>query len=145
MLRKKASSSDKSWSEINPITETRAVLAANILNEWTEDVPGDTVTPDQFLQNVTKYRYHITTDMENSFDQINISRDKLAYMGFNSPYKGQYVFTRSGQGRKGSSEKLKELTSICYGHLIAQGSLAIIHDDFHIGGNTIQETLGEVT
>ena len=79
--------------------------------------------------------------MENSFDQIKISRDKLAYMGFNSPYKGQYVFTRSGQGRKGSSEKLKELTSICYGHLIAQGSLAIIHDDFHIGGNTIQETL----
>ena len=141
MMVKKTSSSDKSWSELNPITDTRAVLAANILNEWSEDVPGDSVTPVQHLSKVTKHRYHITTDMENSFDQIRVAKNKLPYMGFNSPYKGQFIFTRSGQGRKGSSEKLKELTSMCYGHLIADGSVAIIHDDIHIGGQTPEETV----
>ena len=33
MLVKKGSAKDKPWDQINPITETRAVLAANILNE----------------------------------------------------------------------------------------------------------------
>ena len=132
MLRKKGSAEDKSWDEINPITEARAVLAANILNEWTEDVPGDVVTPEQHLSKITKFKYHINTDMENSFDQIRVARKKLAYMGFNSPFKGQFIFTRSGQGRKGSSEKLKELTSLCFGHLIAEGVVAIIHDDIFL-------------
>ena len=45
MLVKKGSAKEKSWDQINPITETRAVLAANILNEWSEDVPGNIVTP----------------------------------------------------------------------------------------------------
>ena len=141
MLVKKASANDKPWDEINPVTETRAVLAANILNEWSEDVPGDTVTPEQHLSKVTKHKYHITTDMENSFDQINIAKKKLPYMGFNSPFKGQYIFTRSGQGRKGSSEKLKELTAMCYGHLMADGTVAIIHDDIHVGGNSPEEAV----
>ena len=139
MLVKKASANDKPWDQVNPITETRAVLAANVLNEFSEDVPGDIITPEQHLSKVTKHKFHITTDMENSFDQINIAKRKLPYMGFNSPFKGQFIFTRSGQGRKGSSEKLKELTSMCYGHLIADGSVAIIHDDIHVGGNTSQE------
>ena len=141
MMVKKASANDKSWDDINPVTETRAVLAANILNEWSEDVPGDTVTPVHHLSKVTKHKYHITTDMENSFDQIKIAKKKLPYMGFNSPFKGQYIFTRSGQGRKGSSEKLKELTSMCYGHLIAEGTVAIIHDDIHVGGQTPREAV----
>ena len=141
MMIKKSSSNDKPWTEVNPITDTRAVLAANILNEWSEDVPGDSVTPVNHLSKVTKHRYHITTDMENSFDQIKVAKNKLPYMGLNSPYKGQFIFTRSGQGRKGSSEKLKELTSICYGHLIAEGSVAIIHDDIHVGGQTPGEAV----
>ena len=79
--------------------------------------------------------------MANSFDQIKIAPGKLPYMGFNSPFKGQYVFTRSGQGRKGSSEKLNELTALCFGHLICEGWLAIIHNDIHVGGNTVNETV----
>ena len=141
MLVKKGSAKDKPWDQINPITDTRAVLAANILNEWSEDVPGNIVTPEQHLAKVTKFKFHITTDMADSFDQIQIAPKKLPYMGFNSPYKGQYIFTRSGQGRKGSSEKLNELTSLCFGHLLAEGWLAIIHDDVHVGGNTVNETV----
>ena len=141
MLVKKGSAKDKPWEQINPITETRAVLAANILNEWSEDVPGNIVTPEQHLAKVTKFKFHITTDMADSFDQIQIAPKKLPYMGFNSPFKGQYIFTRSGQGRKGSSEKLNELTSLCFGHLIAEGWLAIIHDDVHVGGDTVSETV----
>ena len=120
MLVKKGSAKDKAWDQINPITETRAVLAANILNDWSEDVPGNIVTPEQHLSKVTKFKFHITTDMSDSFDQIQIAPEKLPYMGFNSPFKGQYIFTRSGQGRKGSSEKLNELTSLCFGHLLAE-------------------------
>ena len=141
MMVKKGSSKEKPWDQINPLTDTRAVLAANILNEWSEDVPGNIVTPDQHLAKVTKFKYHITTDMADSFDQILVNKRKLPYMGFNSPFKGQYIFTRSGQGRKGSSEKLNELTSMCFGHLIAEGWLAIIHDDIHVGGQTTYETV----
>ena len=141
MMVKKGSAKEKPWDQINPLTDTRAVLAANILNEWSEDVPGNIVTPDQHLAKVTKFKYHITTDMADSFDQIHVNNKKLPYMGFNSPFKGQYIFTRSGQGRKGSSEKLNELTSMCFGHLLAEGWLAIIHDDIHIGGQTPSETV----
>ena len=141
MLVKKGSAKDKPWDKINPITETRAVLAANIINEWSEDVPGNIITPEQHLAKVTKFKFHITSDMANSFDQIKIAPGKLPYMGFNSPFKGQYIFTRSGQGRKGSSEKLNELTALCFGHLISEGWLAIIHDDIHVGGNTVKETV----
>ena len=45
------------------------------------------------------------------------------------------------QGRKGSSETLKQLTSICFGHLEAKHKAELIHDDAHVGGQNPMETV----
>ena len=48
---------------------------------------------------------------------------------------------RTVQGRKGSSEILKQLTSICFGHLEAQEKVEFIHDDAHVGGQDPMTTV----
>ena len=48
---------------------------------------------------------------------------------------------RRVQGRKDSSETLKQLTSICFGHLEAEKKAEFIHDDAHVGGQDPTETV----
>ena len=109
-------------------------MAANKLNTWTEDIPGDVVTPEEHMAKLSKHRYHINTDLASSFEQIWVDESKYPYLAFNLPFKGQYIMCRTVQDQKGSSETLKQLTSICFKHLEAQNKAEFIHDDAHGGG-----------
>ena len=141
MILKKTRVEDKSWDDIDPVEDTRLVLAANKLNSWMQDIPGDVVTAEEHLSKISKHKFHINTDLASSFEQIWVDKSKYPYLAFNSPFKGLYIMCRTVQGRKGSSETLKQLTSICFGHLEAQGKAAFIHDDAHVGGQDPMETV----
>ena len=134
MVLKKTRVENEPWENIDPVNDTRLVLAANKLNTWMEDIPGDIVTAEEHLAKISKHKFHINTDLANSFDQIWVDESKYPYLAFNSPFKGLYIMCRTVQGRKGSSETLKQLTSICFGHLEARSKVDFIHDDAHIGG-----------
>ena len=134
MVLKKTRVENEPWENIDPVNDTRLVLAANKLNTWMEDIPGDVVTAEEHLAKISKHTFHINTDLASSFEQIWVDESKYPYLAFNSPHKGLYIMCRTVQGRKGSSETLKQLTSICFGHLEADSKVDFIHDDAHIGG-----------
>ena len=106
-----------------------------------EDVPGDVVTPEEHMAKLSKHRYHINTDLASSFEQIWVDESKYPYLAFNLPFKGQYIMCRTVQGRKGSSETLKQLTPLCFGQLEAQHKDEFIHDDAHLGGQDPMQTV----
>ena len=70
IILKKSRVENMSWSEIDPINDTRLVLAANKLNTWMEDIPGDVVTADEHLSKISRHKFHINTDLASSFEQI---------------------------------------------------------------------------
>ena len=35
-----------------------------------EDIPGDVVTAEEHLAEISKHKFHINTDLANSFDKI---------------------------------------------------------------------------
>ena len=141
MILKKTRVENEPWDKIDPINDTRLVMAANKLNTWMEDIPGDVVTSEEHIAKVSRHKFHINTDLASSFEQIWVDESKYPYLAFNSPFKGQYVMCRTTQGRKGSSETLKQLTSICFGHLEAEKKVQFIHDDAHVGGQDPMETI----
>ena len=134
MILKKTHVENEPRESIDPINYTRLVMAANKLNTWMEDVPGDVVTSEEHMTKLSKHKYHINTDLASSFEQIWVDESKYLYLAFHFPFKGQYIMCRTVQGQKGSSETLKQLTSICFGHLEAQHKAEFIHDDAHVGG-----------
>ena len=141
MILKKTRVENEPWDKIDPVKDTRLVMAANKLNTWMEDIPGDVVTSEEHIAKISKHKFHINTDLASSFEQIWVDESKYPYLAFNSPYKGLYVMCRTVQGRKGSSETLKQLTSICFGHLEADRKVEFIHDDAHVGGQNPMETV----
>ena len=70
MILKKTCVENDLWESLDPINDTRLVMAANKLNTWMEDVPGDVVTPEEHMTELSKHRYHINTDLASSFEQI---------------------------------------------------------------------------
>ena len=63
MILKKTRVENEPWESIDPINDTRLVMAANKLNTWMEDVPSDVVTPEEHMAKLSKHRYHINTDL----------------------------------------------------------------------------------
>ena len=133
MILKKTRVEHELWDKIDPINDTRLVMAANKLNTWMEDVPGDVVTPEEHMAKLSRHKFHINRDLTCSFEQI--------WVVFNSPFNGQYIMCRTVQGCKGSSETLKQLTSICFGHLKVEKKAEFIHDIAHVGGQDPTETV----
>ena len=70
MILKKTRVENEPWESIDPINDTRLVMAANKLNTWMEDVPGDVVTPEEHMTELSKHRYHINTDLASSFESL---------------------------------------------------------------------------
>ena len=106
-----------------------------------EDVPGDVVTPEEHIAKLSRHRSHINTYLASSFEQILVDESKYPYLAFHSSFKGQYSMCRTVQDCKGSSETLKQLTSICFGHLEAEKKAEFIHDDAHVSGQDPTETV----
>ena len=104
MILKKTRVEHELWDKIDHINDTRLVMAANKLNTWMEDVPGDVVMPEEHMAKLSRHRFHINTDLASSFEQIWVDESKYPYLAFNSSFKGQYIICRTVQGRKGSPE-----------------------------------------
>ena len=55
MILKKTRVEHEPWDKIDPINDTRLVMAANKLNTWMEDVPGDVVTPEEHMAKLSRH------------------------------------------------------------------------------------------
>ena len=119
----------------------RFVMLFNKLNEYIALEPSQPDNIDETLYDVGQWKYIIVGDLSNSFHQRWISKNKLPWMAFPSPYKGMYVLLRSGQGMKNQSEGLQQKMRMVLGDLFQQGKARIIADDIQTGGNTIDEAL----
>ena len=106
-----------------------------------EDVPGDVITPEEHMAKLRRHIFHINTDLASSFEQIWLDESKYPYLAFNFPLKGQYIMFRMVQVCKRSPETLKQLTSICFGHLEAEKKVEFIHNNAHVSGKDPMETV----
>ena len=70
MILKKTGVKSEPWESIDPINDMWLVMAANKLNTWMADVPGDVVTPEEHMTELSKHRYHINTDLASSFESL---------------------------------------------------------------------------
>ena len=76
MILKKTRVEHEPWDQIDRINDTRLVMAANKLNTWKEDVPGDVVTHEEHMAKLSRHRFHINTDLASSFEQIWVNESK---------------------------------------------------------------------
>ena len=119
----------------------RFVNLFNQLNEYIKLEPSQPESISSVLYEAGQWNFMISGDLTNSFYQRWISKRKLPYMAFHSPYKGMYILARSAQGMKNQSEGLDQMMRVILGDLIKQGKARKIADDVQAGGATIDEAI----
>ena len=119
----------------------RFVNLFNQLNDYIKLEPSQPESISSVLYEAGQWQYMISGDLTNSFYQRWITKKKLPYMAFHSPYKGMYILARSAQGMKNQSEGLDQMLRVILGDLIKQGKARKIADDVQAGGQTVDEAI----
>lgn len=119
----------------------RFVNLFNQLNEFIKLEPSQPEAISSVLYEAGQWNHMISGDLSNSFYQRWITKRKLPYMAFHSPYKGMYILARSAQGMKNQSEGLDQWMRVVLGELIRQGKARKIADDVQAGGQTVDEAI----
>ena len=147
MLVKKHSARDLNPGEYEKMTTleklkyNRFILCHNKLSEHIEKQPAKVNTLDDTIRIVGMFEHVITTDLSDSFWQRHISKDKLAYFAFHSPYRGPYFFLRSTQGLINQSEGLEQLVSVILQDCISSGWCRVLADNLYVMGHSQEETV----
>ena len=81
---------------------------------------------DSTLRRIACWRYIITSDLSQFFNQIPLSKSSLKYCGVATLFKGVRVCTRCVIGMPGSETALEELMCRAVGDLLQEGCVAII-------------------
>ena len=96
---------------------------------------------DDTLRTIAQWQNIIITNLTKAFCQIPLAKESMKYCGTATPFRGVRVYARSAMGIPGSEVALEELISRVLGHLIQEGVVAKIADDFYISGNSGEELL----
>ena len=119
----------------------RFVLCLNKLSNYINKKPALTTHIQDTINLVGGYEYIITSDLQDSFNQRLIRDDKLAYMGFHSPFGDDYVFLRSPQGLLNQSEELERLVKTVLVDGIKAGHVRVHADNIYVLGRTLSDTV----
>ena len=124
-----------------PSGGSRLVTSFGQVGRFCKPSPSLMPSVDGVLQDISRWRYLIVTDLKHAFYQIPLSKSSMKYCGVCTPYKGIRVYTRAAMGMPGSETCLEELMSRVLGSYIQQGWVTKIADDLYVGGNTPEELL----
>ena len=147
MLVKKHSARDLKTGEYEKLTTleklkfNRFILCHNKLSEHIEKQPAKVNSLDETIRAVGMFEFVITTDLCDSFWQRHISKDKLSYFAFHSPYRGPYIFLRSTQGLINQSEGLEQLVSVILQDCVSSGWCRVLADNLYVMGHSHEETV----
>ena len=147
MLVKKHSARDLKPGEYDQLSTedklkyNRFILCHNKLSEQVEKQPAKMNRIDDTIRMVGSFKYVITSDLSDSFWQRHVSKDKLPYFAFHSPFRGAYIFLRSTQGLINQSEGLEELVSVILQDCIMSGWCWVIADNLYVMGHNYEETV----
>ena len=119
----------------------RFILCHNKLSDHIDKQPAKMNRLDDTIRVVGSYEYVITSDLSDSFWQRHISKDKLPYFAFHSPYRGPYIFFRSTQGLINQSEGLEGLVCFILQDCIMSGWCWVIADNLYVMGHSYEETI----
>ena len=123
------------------LDELRFITAFNSLNDTIRPQPSRSCSSSAIFTFLSKWRFHIYGDLNNSYFQLPVQKSLWCYLGIMTPHKGIRVMTRTGQGLLGSDVELEELMCRILGEDINSGYCIAIRDDIIIGGDTIDEAL----
>ena len=123
------------------LDELRFITAFNSLNDCIRPKPSTSCSATTIFMFLSRWRYHIFADLNNSYFQLPVKKSLWCYLGIMTPYKGIRVLTRTGQGLLGSDVELEQLLCRVLGPDISQGHCVAIRDDIVIGGNSIEEAI----
>ena len=90
---------------------------------------------------VGSFKYVITGDLQDSFNQRWIKEAKLPFMGFHSPHGEPYIFLRSPQGLLNQSEELETLVKVVLLEGVKLGYVRVHADNIYVVGTTYKETV----
>ena len=147
MLARKVSSKNMPVDEYNKLSVAekaklhRFVLCQNKLSNYINKKPALTSHIQDTINLVGGYEFVITSDLQDSFNQRLIREDKLAYMGFHSPFGDDYVFLRSPQGLLNQSEELERLIKTVLVDGIKAGHVRVHADNIYVLGRTFSDTV----
>ena len=98
MLQRKPSSKHIPEDQYNKLSAAekancnRFVLCLNKLCNYVQKKPATMHRIDDTIHLVGQHKYVITSDLQDSFNQWNITEDMLPYMAFHSPFGDDYIF-----------------------------------------------------
>ena len=124
------------------LDELRFISVQNVLNESIRPVSTLSTSHIRIFKFLSRWRYHIYADMYNSYFQLPVEKSLWGYLAINTPFRGMRVLTRAGQGLLNSDVHLDQLLMKVLGDELAEGICEVARDDIQVGGNTIDELLG---
>ena len=140
-LRELPTDSYNKMSDPEKLKYLRFVLCQNKLCQHVMKKPALSSRLEETIQEVGKHHYIIAGDLEDSFWQRQIVKDKLPYFGFHGPYGQDYVFLRSSQGFLNQSEELEQLVKVVLAKGIREGWCIVQADNIWVGGDTADEAI----
>ena len=147
MLRKKNSGKQLSKEKYNSLSVkeksklNRFVLCLNKLSNHINKKPAAVTKTEETINAVSAYQYIITADLQDSFNQRLISKSKIPFMGFHSPFGDNYVLLRSPQGLLNQSEELELLLKVVLKEGVQGGYVKVQADNIYVLGHTAAEAV----
>ena len=120
------------------LDQLRYVIAFNALNDHLLPQPAKPSPSIKALKFITRWKYHIFKDLQNSYFQIHIAKKEWCHNAHPAPVR---VMTCAGQGLLNSEAELDELLECVLGDHIASGICEITRDDIQVGGDTIDRAI----
>ena len=121
--------------------EVRFITCFNSINDSIHPVPGRSSTYNDLLKFEARKKYTIHADLTSSYFQVKLHKKFWQYMGVMTPYRGQRVMTRLGQGLLNSDVHLEQVVTRVLGDFMLEGKCIIARDDLIVGGNSIDECI----
>ena len=119
----------------------RFVLCLNKMCDYVMKKPFPITKAEDTVNLVGSWKYVITGDLQDSFNQRRIQDHLLPYFGFHGPFGENYIFTRSPQGLVNQSEELEMLVKAVLKEGIRKGHVKVHADNIYVGGDTMEEAV----
>ena len=124
------------------VDEVRFITCCNALNDSIHPIAGRSNTYNDILTFLGRWKYLIFADLTSSYFQIKIAPNQLKYMGIMTPHRGIRIMTRLQQGLLNSDVHLDQVLGRVLGDEKVAGFCCVARDDLHVGGNTLDECIG---